>query len=101
MRLLVGRCAEGEWNVVVEHHLLVARCEGEVAAQPLHLPVGELARRPVGFALCKLHVVEAHIVFIATVERIVGGSPALFPFPAVEGVAVLVVVAYDGEQAHA
>ena len=53
------------------------------------------------FAFCKLNVVEAHIVFVATVERIVGGSPALFPFPAVEGVAVLVVVAYDGEQAHA
>ena len=56
---------------------------------------------PIDAAAIEVAVVEAHIVLVATVKRVVGGTPGLFPFALVEVFSVLIVVADDREQPHA
>ena len=45
-------------------------------------------------------VVDADIMHIATVEGKIGRTEILLPFPAVERLAILIVIADDGEEAH-
>ena len=45
-------------------------------------------------------VVDADIMHIATVEGKIGRTEILLPLPAVERLAILVVIADDGEEAH-
>ena len=45
-------------------------------------------------------VVDADIMHIATVEGEIGMTEILLPFPALERLAILVVIADDGEEAH-
>ena len=98
---LEGTVAEGEGDVVAQHHHLVLGHQAEVALEPGHLLVGELAGLVVGTASVVDDIVDAHIVHVAAVEGVVGGSPCLFPLALEESLAVLVVVADDRERAHA
>ena len=45
-------------------------------------------------------VVDADIMHIATIEGKIGRTEILFPLPAVECLAILVVIADDGEETH-
>ena len=92
--------AECQRNVVAEDNLLILRCQSQVLPQPRHLLIGKLTRRIIGAVLGELHVIEAHIMLIATVERIVGRPPAILPFALIQGTAVLVMIADNGEKAH-
>ena len=97
----LGAVTKGEGDVVVEHHELVLRHQAEVALEPGHLFVGQFARLVVGPATVVDDVVEADVVDVTAVERIVSGPPRLFPFLLVEGLAVLVMVADNREETHA
>ncbi len=86
--------------MIAEDNFFVLRCQGEVLFQPLHLSFVQLSRRVIRLALGEETVVDAHIVLIATVEGIVGRSEALLPLVLIECLAILVVVADDGEKPH-
>lgn len=45
-------------------------------------------------------VIDADIMHIATIEGKIGRTEILLLFPAVERLAILVVIADDGEEAH-
>ena len=45
-------------------------------------------------------VIDADIMHIASIEGKIGRTEILLPFPAVERLAILVVIADDGEEAH-
>ena len=75
----VGTVAKGERNMVAKHHLASLIGERQVLAQPLHLRIRQLARLEIAFLTGKHHIVETHEMLIATVERVVGGTPAVLP----------------------
>ena len=98
---LAERCiTEGERDMIAEHHLHILRRKGEILLQPLHLALTQFSRRIIGHAAMEEAVVDADIMHIATVEGKIGRTEILFPFPAVERLAILVVIADDGEETH-
>ena len=93
----LGAVAESKRDVVREHHQLALGNQTQVALQPGQLLIREFSGLPIGLPTVVDHVVETHIVHVAAVKRIVGGSPGLLPLLFEECLAVLVVVADDGE----
>ena len=98
--LFRGRTTKGERHMITQHHPFILGCESKVLAQPSHLAISEFAGRIVRLLVRKLHIVQTHIMLVATVERIVGGAPVLLPLTAKEGVAILVMIANDRKQTH-
>ena len=100
LRLAERRIAEGERDMIAEHHLHILWREGEILLQPAHLAFTQFARRIIRHAAVEEAVVDADIMHIATVEGKISRTEILFPFAAVERLAILVVIADDGEEAH-
>ena len=97
--------------MITEYHLHILWREGEILLQPAHLPFTQFARRIIGHAAMEEAVIDGHaameeavidadIMHIATIEGKIGRTEILLPFPAVERLAILVVIADDGEEAH-
>ena len=100
LRLAERRIAEGKRNMIAEHHLLILGCKGQILLQPFHLALAQFSRRIIRHAAMEEAVVDADIMHIATVEGKIGRTEILLPFPAVERLAILVVIADDGEETH-
>ncbi len=87
-------------SMISEYHNHIFWREAEIPLQPAHLPFTQFARRIIGHAAMEEAVVDADIMHIATVEGKIGRTEILLPFPAVERLAILVVIADDGEETH-
>ena len=100
LRLAERRIAEGKRNVIAEYHFLILGCKGQILFQPLHLALTQFSRRIIRHAAMEEAVVDADIMHIATVEGKIGRTEIFLPFPAIECLPILVVIADDGEETH-
>ena len=100
LRLAERRITKGKRNMITEYHLHILWREGEILLQPAHLPFTQFARRIIGHSTMEKAVVDTDVMHIATIEGKIGRTEILFPFAAVECLAILVVIADDGEETH-
>ena len=100
LRLAERRITEGKRNVIAEYHFLILGCKGQILFQPLHLALTQFSRRIIRHAAMEEAVVDADIMHIATVEGKIGRTEIFLPFPAIECLPILVVIADDGEETH-
>ena len=100
LRLAERRIAEGKRNMITEHHLHILWCEGQILLQPFYLAFTQFARRIIGHSVMEKAVVNTDVMHIATIEGKIGRTEILLPFPAVERLTILVVIADDGEETH-
>ena len=100
LRLAERRIAEGERDMIAEYHLHILWREGQILLQPFYLAFTQFARRIIGHSTMEKAVVDTDVMHIATIEGKIGRTEILFPFAAVECLAILVVIADDGEETH-